>query len=232
MSNNEKNNSGKYSSKRKNELNGNMPLIHSKKNKYIENQYDKYFNNIIYDFDYYTFNSLLSDEQETEGIPLENNKLFKVFIREISKDTDFKLLRLVNFIDLFKNYIDNGKHEEEDILYTYKTLFDITDNNILFCGDFYPINDIKESFSFIMNGFHPDLLKFFFEKIFGQYESKSNLIDYILKYARLNKKNTSGINLFTFNSLKELIDDISSRFHCNIIDTSKYTFHKWSLQPI
>jgi hypothetical protein len=223
---------GKYSNKRKKELNGYQPLVNEKKNKYItydESTEIKYFNNTIFDSNYYDLNSILI-ESNTPDYLLENNKIFKEFIRKIYNDNECELLRLVDFIELFKTYVDKGIHDEEYVLYTHKTVFDILDKYIIYAGQFYFIDDVKDRCSFIMKGLnHPTLIKYFFEKQIGKCDHQGNLMECVLEYARLNKKNSIGTDLFAFNSLKELLDDICVRFRCNIIDTNNYTFHKWTL---
>ena len=159
---------------------------------------------------------------------LENNKIFKEFIRKIYNDNECELLRLVDFIELFKTYVDKGIHDEEYVLYTHKTVFDILDNYIIYAGQFYFIDDVKEACGSIMIGLDPNLHKYFFEKILTQYETQNNLMDYILLYNNLNKKNTTGEFLFKFTSLKELCDDISIRFRTIFIDTSIYDLHRWN----
>ena len=221
---------GKYSNKRRKELNGFQPLVNEKKNKYItydESTEIKYFNNTIFDSNYYDLNSILI-ESNTPDYLLENNKIFKEFIRKIYNDNECELLRLVDFIELFKAYVDNGIHDEEYVLYTHKTVFDILDNYIIYAGQFYFIDDVKEACGSIMIGLDPNLHKYFFEKILTQYETQNNLMDYILLYNNLNKKNTTGEFLFKFTSLKELCDDISIRFRTIFIDTSIYDLHRWN----
>jgi hypothetical protein len=222
---------GKYSSKRKQELNGINPQTRDKKNKYTEDPEEKYFKNAVYDADYYTLITYLMELLPIhfiEKIPLENDNIFKVYIRQLYNDKNYKSVRLVDFIDTFKLFVDNGTHDEKDVIYTYRTFFNILDDYIIYDNEFYLKDEVKDSCCSIMVGLHPNLHKYFFEKILAQYEVQDNLMEYVLDYDRLNKKNTTGEYLFKFTSLKELCDDISTRFHRTVIDTSKYEFHRWN----
>jgi len=222
---------GKYSSKKKQELNGISPIIRNKKNKYTEDPEEKYFKKAVYDYDYYELITYLMEHlpiQYIEKIPLENDIIFTVFIRQLYKDKDYKSLRLVEFIDLFKTFVDNGTHNKEDVLYTYGTFFNNIDEYIIYDNNFYLKDEVKEACSSIMIGLDSNLHKYFFEKILAQYETRDNLMDHILEYHNLNKKNSTGEYLFKFTSLKELCDDISTRFHNTVIDTSKYDLHRWT----
>lgn len=221
---------GKYSSKRKQELNGINPQIRNKKNKYTEHPEEKYFRKAVYDIDYYMLITYLNEDlpdKYNDEIPLENDKLFTEFIRQIYNNKDYKSVRLVEFIDSYKSFVDNGTHDEKDVLYTYETFLDIIDEYIIYERNFYLKDEVKEACSSIMIGLDPNLHKYFFEKILAQYESQDNLMDYILLYNNLNKKNTTGEFLFKFTSLKELCDDISIRFRTIFIDTSIYDLHRW-----
>jgi hypothetical protein len=223
---------GKYSSKRKQELNGINPEIRDKKEKYTEDPEEKYFKNAVYDCDYYMLITYLMEQipnnKYIDETPLENDKIFKAFIRQLYKDKNYKSVRLVDFIDSYKIFVDSGNHDEKDIIYTYETFLDITDDYIIYGNNFYLKDEVKDSCSSIMIGLHPNLHKYFFEKILAQYDNYDGLIDYILEYAYLNNKNTTGEYLFKFTSLKELCDDISTRFHNTVIDTSKYDLHRWN----
>jgi hypothetical protein len=222
---------GKYSLKRKQELNGIIPQTRDKKNKYTEDPEEKYFKKAVYDCDYYMLITYLMERlpnKYIDGTPLENDNIFKVYIRQLYNDKKYKAVRLVEFIDSYKFFVDSGNYDEKDIIYTYETFLHITDDYIIYGNNFYLKDDVREPCSSIMIGLDPNLHKYFFEKILAQYENYDGLMDYILEYSYLNNKNTTGEYLFKFTSLKELCDDISTRFHNTIIDTSKYHFHKWS----
>jgi len=220
---------GKYSTKIKTGVN---PKIRDKKkNKYTDDPEEKYFTNVVYDVDYYEIITHVMEHlsiQYIEKIPLENDNIFTIYIRQLYNDKKYKLVILVDFIDSFKLFVDNGTHDEKDVLYTYRTFFNILDDYIIYDNQFYLRDEVKEACSSIMVGLDLNLHKYFFEKILAQYETQDNLMDYIFEYDRLNKKNSTGEYLFKFTSLKELCDDISTRFHNTIIDTSKYDLHRWS----
>jgi hypothetical protein len=222
----------KYSTKRKQESNGVNPQTRQKKNKYTDDPEEKYFKNAVYDMDYYMLITYLQEQIPNDKyigeIPLENDKIFKAFIRQLYNDKNYKSVRLVDFIDSYKFFVDSGDHNEKDIIYTYETFLDITYDYIIYGNNFYLKDEVKEACSSIMVGLDPNLHKYFFEKILAQYENYEGLMDYILEYDYLNNKNTTGEYPFKFTSLKELCDDISTRFHNTLIDTSKYDFHKWS----
>jgi len=223
---------GKYSLKRKQELNGIIPQTRDKKNKYTEDPEEKYFKNAVYDADYYMVITYLKERlpnnKYIDEIPLENDKIFKVYIRQLYNDKNYKAVRLVEFIDSYKFFVDSGNYDEKDIIYTYETFIDITDDYIIYGNNFYLKDEVRGPCSSIMIGLDPNLHKYFFEKILAQYENYDGLIDYILEYAYLNNKNITGEYLFKFTSLKELCDDISTRFHNTVIDTTKYDFHRWT----
>jgi hypothetical protein len=217
-----------FSTKKK--QNGVNPKIRNKKNKYTEDPEEKYFKNAVYDADYYmviTYLMELLPNQYIDEIPLENDNILKVYIRQLYNDKNYKSVRLVDFIDSFKLFVDNGTHDVNDVLYTYRTFFNILDEYIIYENNFYLKNEVKEACSSIMVGLDPNLHKYFFEKILQEYNPQDNLMDYISLYDGLNKKNSTGEHPFKFTSLKELCDDISTRFHTTIIDTSKYDLRKW-----
>ena len=219
---------GKYSTKKKRGVN---QKIRDKKNKYTDDPEEKYFKNAVYDMDYYEIITHLMELLPIhfiEKIPLENDNIFKVYIRQLYNDKNYKSVRLVDFIDSFKLFVDNGTHDQKDFIYTYRTFFYIIDEYIIYDNNFYLKDEVKEACKSIMDGLDPNLHKYFFEKILAQYEVQDNLMEYILEYDRLNKKNSTGEYLFKFTSLKELCDDISTRFHNTVIDTSKYDLHRWS----
>ena len=216
---------GKYSKKRK------TGVIRNKKNKYTDDPEEKHFKNVVYDMDYYEIITHLMELlpiQYIEKIPLENDNIFKEYIRQQYNDKNYKPVRFVDFIEAFKLFVDNGTHDETDVLYTYRTFFNIIDEYIIYDNNFYLKDEVKEACSSIMVGIDPNLHKYFFEKILPEYNPQDNLMDYILEYDRLNKKNSTGDFPFIFTSLKELCDDISTRFHNTVIDTSKYDLHRWS----
>lgn len=231
---------GKYSKERVNGRNFN----NKKKPDYASNPIEKHFNEVITDVTYAKLEFILYNsnnvKHENEDVIndtiidtiIDNDSIFKDYLRIISRDEKYIPQQLIHFIEDYKTYVDSNiaLYSPAGIEYTRNNILDVVLNKFIICGgNFYPYEQILLECHPIMIGLHVSLLKYFFEKEIGHIDTNGYIIDSILEFSRLNKRNKTGEYLFQFTSLKGLLECISERFKCdNIIDTSKYQFHQWS----
>jgi hypothetical protein len=226
--------SGKYSKERVNGKN----LNNKKKAEYASNPIEKHFNEVVTDVTYSKLEFILydscmvKDENQYDRI-IDNDSIFKDYLRIISRNEKYVPQQLIHFIEDYKTYLDSNieLYSPDGIEYTRNNILDVVLNKFIICGgNFYPYEQILTECHPIMIGLHVSLLKYFFEKEIGHIDTNGYIIDSILEFSRLNKKNKTGEYLFQFTSLKGLLECISDRFKCdNIIDTSKYNFHQWTV---
>jgi hypothetical protein len=235
--------SGKYSKERVNGRNSNN---NKKKSEYASNPIEKHFNEVVTDvtyskLDFILFDLVSHDSNNEKYVNqdiindsiIDNDSIFKDYLRTITRNDKYVPQQLIYFIEDYKIYVDSNieLYSPPDIEYTRNNILDVVLNKFIICGgNFYPYEQVLTECHPIMIGLHVNLLKYFFEKEIGHIDTNGYIIDSILEFSRLNKRNKTGEYLFEFTSLEGLLDCISDRFKCaNIIDKSKYNFHQWTV---
>ena len=229
--------SGKYSKERVNGRNSNT----KKKSEYASNPIEKHFNEVVTDVTYAKLEFILYESNNEKDVNqdnindtiIDNDAIFKDYLRIISRNEKYVPQQLIHFIEEYKIYVDSNipLYSPAGIEYTRNNILDVVLNKFIICGgNFYPYEQILTECHPIMIGLHVKLLKYFFEKEIGHIDTNGYIIDSILEFSRLNKRNKTGEYLFEFTSLEGLLECISDRFKCaNIIDKSKYNFHQWTV---